>query len=314
LGGFGTAQVERLEARASGDEPDDDEIGEESDTDRPRGELEGLNLFIFYDPVPIAHLFTELEVGPLLELEDGEKVRSNPDLDIDRLYLDLGASDAFSLRVGKFLTPIGRRNMVAAEPLTWTTSEPLIVEEVFDENVTGAMLFGAAFPHGGALSYSLYGTFLNPIDADPQTPPAEHTAGARLEWATFGSWTLGASYFGSEVEDGEWNHLGGADLLWQPTARVEVSSELVVGEGSQEDGGLWGMFVEGAVETVPTLYAVGRYERFDAPGPGRAVDLFDFGLAWVPRPYLRLKADYLFADHLDEFSEPGFRMSLSFLF
>jgi hypothetical protein len=72
--------------------------------------------------------------------------------------------------------------------------------------------------------------------------------------------------------------------------------------------------LEGAVETLPTLYAVGRYERFDPPGADSAIDLFDLGLAWVPRPYLRLKADYLFADGLDELAEPGFRVSLSILF
>lgn len=247
-------------------------------------------------------------------LESGAGARSNPELDIDRLYLDVGTSDALSLRLGKFLTPIGRRNQVSAEPLTWTTSEPLIVEEVFDESATGAMLFGSAFPRGGALSYSLYGQFLNPIDPDRDEPAADQSAGARLEWAALNGWTLGASYFASEIETGEWNHLGGADLLWQPTARAEVSAEAVFGEGSREDGSLWGMYVEGAVEIVRTLYAVGRYERFEPPGDTSAVDLFDLGLAWVPAPYLRIKADYLFGDQSDDLAEPGLRTSLSILF
>lgn len=188
------------------------------------------------------------------------------------------------------------------------------MEEVFDENATGAMLFGSVFPRGGALSYSLYGTFLDPIDADADDPPAEQIAGARLEWASLADWTLGASYLASDIDAGEWNHLGGADLLWQPNERVEVSGEAVFGEGSRANGALWGLYLEGVVETVRTLYAVGRYERFEAPRTGRAVDLFDIGLAWAPRPYLRVKADYLFADHLDELAEPGFRMSLSILF
>jgi len=230
------------------------------------------------------------------------------------LYLDMGASDALSVRVGKFLTPIGRRNLAPAEPLTWTTSEPLIVEEVFDESTSGAMLFGSFFPGGDTLSYSLYGAFLDPIDADPTAPPADQTAGTRLEWASLGGWTLGASYFASEIEGGEWNHLGGADFLWQPSGRVELSGEAVFGEGSRGDGALSGLYIEGAVETVPTLYAVGRYERFEPPHAERVVDLFDLGLTWVPASYVRLKADYLIADHLDELTEPGLRVSLSVLF
>jgi hypothetical protein len=323
LGGFAAAEAELLEGGAgdgglaeggSDDESGADAAGEESKDGDRRGALEGLNLFVFFDPAPFAHLFTELEFGPLLELGSGAGAHSNPELDIDRLYLDFGTSDALSVRFGKFLTPVGRRNQISAEPLTWTTSEPLIVEEVFDESATGGMLFGSVFPRGGALSYSLYGQFLNPIDPDRDRRTAEHSAGTRLEWASLNGWTLGASYFASQVEDRVWNHLGGVDLLWQPSARVEVSAETVFGEGSGEEGSLWGVYVEGAMETVRTLYAVGRYERFEPPGSASAIDLFDLGLAWVPAPYLRLKADYLFGDQADDLAEPGLRVSLSILF
>jgi hypothetical protein len=241
-------------------------------------------------------------------------VRSAPKLEINRLYLDFGASDALNVRFGKFLTPIGRWNLAPREPLLWTTSEPLIVEEVFDETTTGAMLHGSVFPRGGALSYSLYGAFLNPLDAESDERPARYSAGAHLEWAGLRGWTVGASYFASQLQDGEWNHLGGADLLWQPHGRVEISGEAVFGEGSREDGMLWGLYAQTVVETIRTLYLVGRYERFDPPSVRRAINLFDLGLAWVPMPYLRLKVDYLIADHHDETSSPGLRMSVSILF
>jgi hypothetical protein len=68
------------------------------------------------------------------------------------------------------------------------------------------------------------------------------------------------------------------------------------------------------VETVRTLYLVGRYEHFDPPGAERAVNLFDLGLAWTPVPYLRFKADYLITDHRADLAEPGLRLSLSLLF
>jgi hypothetical protein len=250
-----------------------------------------------------------------VEWKRGQRgVRSDPDLEVDRLYLDLEARDALNVRFGKFLTPIGRWNLAPIEPLVWTTSEPVIVDKVFDKTMTGAMLYGRVFPRGEALSYSLYGTFLDPLDADPDEPPAKRSAGAHLDWASLRGWSVGASYWASQRRNGKWNHLGGADLLWQPHARVEVSGEAVFGEGSREDGALWGLYAQTVVETVRTLYLVGRYERFDPPGMERTVNLFDLGFAWVPVPYLRFKADYLIADHLGEFSEPGFRMSLSLLF
>jgi len=297
LGGFATAEVERLEG------------GESS------GGIDGVNFLAFIDPTPFLHLFTELEVGELAEWESGRKgVRSQPKLEINRLYLDFRASDALNVRFGKFLTPIGQWNLVRIEPLLWTTSEPLIVEEVFDETVTGAMLHGTVFPQGGALSYSLYGTFLEPFNVPPDEHPARRNAGAHLEWASLRGWTVGASYFASQLQSGEWNHLGGADLLWQPHRRVEVSGEALFGEGSHEDGTLWGLYAQTVVEIARTLYLVGRYERFDPPDADRAINLFDLGLAWTPVPYLRFKADYLIADHRDELAEPGLRLSFSLLF
>jgi hypothetical protein len=160
------------------------------------GGVDGVNFLVFIDPAPFLHLFTELEVGPLATLEsDRRGVRSDPKLSVDRLYLDFGASDALNVRFGKFLTPVGRWNMTRIEPLLWTTSEPLIVEQVFDKTATGAMVLGSVFPRGGALSYSLYGTFVDPLDADPEEHLAKRNAGAHLEWASLEGWTVGASYF-----------------------------------------------------------------------------------------------------------------------
>jgi hypothetical protein len=297
IGGFATASLEWLE-------------GGEGE-----GGIEGVNFLLSFDPVPFVHVFSELEIEQIAELKTGfEGIRSDPGVTAERLYVDLGASDLANLRFGKFQTPIGRWNLTLAEPLTWTTSDPLIVEDVFDELSTGAMLWGSAFPRGGALSYALYGTFLDPIAPDRDAPPAERSAGVHLEWASLGGWTVGASYFASEQPGGEWNHLGGVDGLWRPHERVELTAEAIFGEGSREDGGQWGLYAQAVVETFPTLYAVGRYERFDPPGPGRAVDLFDLGVAWVPVPYIRVKVDYRFADHFDDLSEPGLRSSFSVLF
>jgi hypothetical protein len=296
LGGFTTAEFERLQSGHG------------------TGGLEGVNLFLFFDPVSFVHVFSELEVSGLALWETGQKgVRSDADFGVERLYADVGASDTLNLRVGKFFTPIGQWNQAPAEPLVWTSSEPLIVEDVFDETTSGAMLFGSTFPRGGTLSYAVYGSFFDTLGrADPR--PADHNAGFYLDWASLGGWSAGASYFAAELPTGHWNHLGGVDARWHPTGRVELSGEALVGEGSRQEGFLWGFYTQGVVETVRTLYAIGRYEHFDTPGAGRAIDLFDVGLTWVPRYYLRLKVDYQFADHADELSAPGLRASFSILF
>ena len=276
-------------------------------------QLDNANFFLFWDPLPWVHVFSEIELTRLAEWDtDRAHAHSAPGIDVDRLYVDVGKADILNLRFGRFLTPIGRWNQVLADPLVWTTSEPLIVEDVFDETMRGAMLWGTTFPRGGALSYGLYGTFLDSIHHEDQ---AQHSAGARLEWASLAGWTVGASYFASQRTGQRWHHLGGVDALWRPHERVELSMEAVSGEGSQAAGHEWGLYAQGVVEMVRTLYAVGRYEHFDpAEHDQRAHDLVVVGLTWVPRYYLRLKADYRIADHRDDLSAPGLRMSFSILF
>lgn len=291
IGGYATVDAEALEGGDS------------------RSGLD-VNFLLSYDPVSFLHGFADLEIGELVEWDGGERPRVAPNFKAQRLYADAGWTDRANLRFGRFLTPFGRWNQVLADPLLWTTSEPLIVEEVFKDTVTGAMLWGTVFPGGEAFSYSLYGAFFDPASS----APLQHNIGARLEWTGRNDVSVGASYLASERDGGGWNHLGGVDAAWQPFERLELSGEALVGEGPKADGGQWGLYAQAVVETIPTLYLVGRYERYNTPAGGRGVDLFDLGLTWVPAYYLRLKVDYRFADQLDEVSAPGFRASFSVLF
>lgn len=290
LGGYATVDGERLE---SGDD---------------RSGLD-VNLFVSADPVSFLHLFGELEIGEVFEWERGSAARAAPKFKAERLYGDATWRDEANLRLGKFLTPFGRWNQVLADPLLWTTSEPLVVERVFPDHVTGAMLFGSVFPGSGSLSYGVYGSFLGHEVSEPD----RDAAGARLEWTPRRGPSIGASYFAS-AHGGEWNHLGGVDAFWQPLERLELSAEALAGEGVRADGGQWGLYAQAVIETVPTLYLVGRYEHFDPPGGGAVIDLFDVGVAWVPRYWVRVKADYRIADHQDELSAPGLYGSFSVLF
>ncbi len=297
IGGFATAAAERLEGGES------------------QGGIDHVNFLVFYDPLPFLHLFTEIEVNDIVNWETGKRgARSDPGTKVERLYADLGWRDFANLRVGKFLTPFGRWNQVLAEPLLWTTSEPLIVEEVFDETQSGAMLWGTLFPRGEALSYAFYATFLDHIAPEREAPPAQYSIGGRLEWTGRSGSSIGASYVAAARDRAEWNHLGGLDALWRPHDRVELSGELLFGEGSHEEGGQWGLYAQAVVETLPSVYLIGRYDRYELPASDRGIDLFTVGAAWVPTYYLRLKADYRFADHKDELAAPGFYASFSVLF
>src|SRR5437899_5559638 len=103
-------------------------------------QLDNANFFLFWDPLPWVHVFSEIELTRLAEWDtDRAHAHSAPGIDVDRLYVDVGKADILNLRFGRFLTPIGRWNQVLADPPVWTTSAPLVVEDGVDETMRGAL-------------------------------------------------------------------------------------------------------------------------------------------------------------------------------
>ncbi len=295
LGGFATLAATRLEG------------------DHARFSLDGLDLFVFFDPSPYLHLFSDIAFQNLVEIdENGGDDGPGPNVEIERLYAELNLTDRANLRFGEYLTPVGRWNQIPAEPLTWTTSRPVVTDVPFDERLTGAEYWGSFFPPGGSLTYTFYGQFLEPPTADPERPPADYSAGARLEYSALDGWSLGSSYF-SFTRNGRWDFLGGLDGLWR-AGRFELSGEFLGGHGDPDGKRVLGLYVQGAVRLVDAVYGIGRYEYYDPGSLGTAVNLFDVGFAWRPFPIFILKADYLFSDITSEFSQPGLRASVSLLF
>jgi len=283
---------------------------------RPEGgptelDLDTLSMFVVWDPTPRFHLMSELQYRDVLEVTGGDVQRPRGDLTVERLYADFTYSDLVNVRAGIFLTPVGRWNLIHIAPLVWTSEQPLVTELPFDPSLTGAMLYGSVFPAGGVLSYSLYGQFGEPIEGDPEFEPADHSAGARLEYTAEAGWSAGASYLASR-RAGDVRHLGGVDVLWS-RPRIELMGEFVVEDGAGGDG-QWGVYLQSVFALTNRLYLVGRYEHFAYPAPDPSVNLITFGIAFRPLPAVVLKAEYLIADRRGPDSPPGFYSSIATLF
>jgi hypothetical protein len=295
IGGYSTIALSRLEG------------------DHGRLRFDNLDLFVFFDPTPYLHFFSDTAFQHILDLDDtGGGTTSEAQTSIERLYGDLNLSDRANFRIGKFLTPVGRWNQVPAAPLTWTTSRPLVTMRPFDEHVAGGAFWGSLFPADALLSYKVYGQFFDPLTSTTSISQADDGVGTRLDLSTLGGWSIGGSYF-AFTRHGEWNQLGGADAFWQHD-RWEVSSELLAGHGDPDGQRIFGFYLQGVVELVAGIHAIARYEYYD-PGANHAgIDLYDAGLAWRPLSFLILKADYLFANRSSEFASPGFQGSFALLF
>ena len=283
-------------------------------------ELDSVNLLVLFEPIDALRFFAELEVGDLLRYEPGaDDVDSNPEVNTERLYLDLGRSDALNLRLGKFQTPVGRWNLVPAEPFVWTASDPALVERAFDEHQTGAALFGSFYPRSNTLSYWLYGQFVEPLDPDTDSEPADRSVGGRLEWGgPVGDWSVGTSFLASEKKH-DWNYLGGLDALWR-VGPLELTTEFAAETGEIPELDLWGVYLQGvydlgsASRVLRDFYFVARYEHFDPRGSSEDANLWDLGITWIPVDYLNIKAGYRLSDRQTDDVSDGLTASVSVLF
>ena len=276
--------------------------------------LDDLSFFVIWDPHPRVHLFSELEFEDLIHVDDHGRGGTNEwNFVAERLFADLSIIDQLGVRVGKFLTPVGRWNVIHAQPLVWTTSRPLVTILPFDPHTTGAMLTGWSGAPGGTLTYAAYGQFVNQLDPSVEPQLARRTAGARLEYTAWRGWSVGTSYLAFSPDESRWR----PDPAWKNLVGLDTFVRRgpveLMGEFAYEKR-QWGLYLQGVLEVLPRTFLVGRYEHYDQPAALPAVDIAVAGFAWKPVPYVILKAEYLFSHHRAEESPPGFKSSVAVLF
>jgi hypothetical protein len=267
-------------------------------TDESGGEftLDKLDFFLIFDRFTRFRAVADLQLKDIFAADGEHAGTQDFAFDVRRLFGDFTATDALRLRVGTFLTPVGYWNLVLAPPLTWTTENPLSVEETFFQpTTTGLMLHGSTGVGPGRLGYSLFSQFLDPLEDDPDLDPPDHTAGLRLSYDTGPAWSLGLSYQAAEPNGDRWSHLGATHLLWQHR-RGEILAETYLQDGDALSSFQWGTYVQGVLAVHGPFHLVGRYEHFDPASPDPTVNVFTFGGVFKPFPFMAVKVEYRVAD------------------
>lgn len=254
-------------------------------------------------------LFTELEMGEALAVTAGGDLSADPEFDVERLYADYRAGPAVTLRLGKFLTPVGRWNMIHADPLVWTVSRPLTTTAAFARHASGAMLYGSLPALGHDLDYWLFADNTARLDPLERREPAFETEGSGLTISnTFDSavggrlvyhfvrdrLSIGASYLHAEMSRPQpEKNLFGLDVHWQSHG-VELSSEAIyrTSAGTSAAPDERGAFLQAVFPLPRQLYLVARLERYRAAVLPRRTDLGTLGLTYRPRPPLSFKLEY----------------------
>ena len=279
--------------------------------------LDDFSLFVHWESDGKLRLFSELDLEKPVMWEQSSGLTTNHAyLALERLYADYLYSENINFRAGKFLTPIGRWNVIHAAPLVWTTSRPLITEHTFPTNATGAMAYGTLPVMGHEIDYSVYTAIGNEWRPDPKLDPFEEAYGLHLTMPTTNLGEFGVSYANFEQKGniGERKNLLGMDYFWSRN-RYEISAEMVYrlsDEGHRSDEK--GLYIQGVAPIADRWYAIGRYELYDQAGSASTLNLWLAGLAMRLTPAMLFKAEVSHATHNQIQAPEGIFASFAIMF
>ena len=274
--------------------------------------------------------FTEAEIGEAVSITRDGANTDDAEFEFERLYVDYRARQDMSVRLGKFLTPVGRWNLIHADPLVWTVSRPLTTAVSFARQATGAMLHGTLPRGDDGLDYSIFVDNTDVLDHEQKEEEAyedanpaldvvgafEHAAGMHVVYNLLDERiSIGASYLRYRMMDlREDKDLFGVDIFWD-LPQVELSGEWVYrnsrgGSEPDERGG----FVQAAVPLVARVYGIGRYEHYNAAVQPEHAEIYTLGLTYRPHRAVSLKLEYRSGERNELVAPDGWLGSLAVLF
>ena len=279
-------------------------------------EVNDLSLFLTWDNASRLRFFSELEAGDALTASAHQwPGTKNTSFEFERFYLDGLINNQLSVRVGKFLTPVGQWNVIHAAPLVWTSFRPVATENLFSTHVSGLMLHGSTPVAGHQLEYALYGDLSVSIDPHLSDNAFKNAVGARLRYPFSDSLQLGISYANFVLQDlpDYRNSLAGLDLGWFHE-RFEFNSEVVYRSPDlTHKTGYWQGYTQGVRHLSLHWFAIGRYEFFEQAHE-RVGQVGLLGIAYRPLSPLILKLEYRLGVHNETLAPDGLATSIAILF
>ena len=275
-------------------------------------------------------LFSELEIGQAVDISSNSVSERDSEIDLERLYGDYRATKEITLRLGKFLTPVGHWNQIHADPLVWTVDRPLTTAAPFARHATGAMLYGSFSALQNSWDYNLFiddSDLLDPAQQkelafeDGTTGISPHNAfkrgaGARISYHFLNdSANIGASFLNYEMyEFRERKYLYGLDAMWS-IKRMEFSGEWIyrASQGNLEESEHGG-FIQAVFPLTQHLYFIGRQERYKAAVLTQTATINSAGLTFRPHPAIAIKLEYRGGSHNEILMPTGWLGSLAVLF
>jgi len=279
--------------------------------------VDDLSLFISWDNNGPIRFFAELESADTFSASEHQSFSTrNSHFESERFYFDGLINDKLTIRLGKFLTPIGHWNLLHAAPLVWTGQRPVASENLFSTHAAGAMLHGTMLVDSRQLDYAVYGDVTDIIDPYLSDNPFKDAFGGHVGYQWTDNLHIGISFANFVLKDhaGERKSLAGIDALWK-FKKHEISSEIVYRDKGNEANGksMWQGFLQSVTPLPSHWFLVSRYEAFqqlqDKTGHVGVI-----GLAYRPSPPLVWKLEYRLGVNNDALAPNGLTASFAVLF
>ena len=285
-------------------------------TDSWSFDLADLSLFLTWDNDSRLRFFSELEVGDGLSAGEHQSLGTkNASFEFERFYIDALVNDNLTVRLGKFLTPVGQWNLIHAAPLVWTSSRPVVTEDLFSTHVSGVMLHGSVSVANRQLEYSVYGDATDNLDPHRSHDPFENALGARLRYVLNDTLQIGASFSHfalNEILPVRY-YLAGLDIAWS-YQKFELTSEIAYRTNNSANiPNLWQGFAQSVIPVSQHWFVVGRYEFFEQQ-LDKTGQLGLLGLAYRPLPPVVWKLEYRLGTHNEIAAPDGLSTSIAILF
>ena len=279
--------------------------------------LDEIGFFITWSPHQRVRFFSEIDINDWLSTEGIDTLENS--LRAERLYVDLLATESTTLRIGKFLTPVGRWNVTHAAPLIWTTTRPLVTERrLFTSHASGVMLTQKFDVSDHNLEISAYADNSEELDILDNQLGFENAIGGRINFDVSEQLQIGASFIDYKnitVTHKTRNELLGVDLLWKKDG-YEIEMESIYRYADDNQGEEKGWYLQGVVPLSEHFFVIGRYEYVS--GKHRYIptktNIGVAALAWRPFTPLVIKAEYLFGDQNQFVAPSGFFTSIAMFF
>lgn len=275
-----------------------------------------LSLFLSWENGSRLRFFSELEAGDLFTAGEHQwPTTQDAHFEFERFYLDGLINNNLSVRLGKFLTPVGQWNLIHAAPLVWTTFRPVATENLFSTHASGVMLHGSITINEQPLEYALYGDLSSDLDPHLSDNPFNNAVGARLRYSVNDTLQIGFSFANFVLKDlpAGRDSLVGLDVAWN-YQKLEINSEVAYrnSENAQPTNN-WQGYMQGVGHISQRWALIGRYEFFEQPNEPMG-QLGLVGVAYRPLPPVVWKLEYRLGVHNENLAPDGLAASFAVLF